>query len=284
MERMEVTQIGNLEFIPLKGLTKKVWEEAKDSPPENVKGITYPGDGLEIECVVDDDCEACPYAVRYLIELAKELKNAKIKIYNISYVPQPWRISATPAFRINKKVVSVGVPLDPKAVKSYFQDLLDQAYVLSHPKLEWLLKRIERYGKDHGFKRNPDNKAFFRIIYKLLRNLDTYGEPFCPCRPLDKSNPEKIIELNRDKICPCIYAEKEVREKGHCICGLYFSEEKVKEYVHNKVSENAEAFQLIEEVEKLLEELKHGIISGDGKKIMGAILERCFKLYSILPE
>jgi len=284
MEGEEVTQIGNLEFIPLKGLTQKVWEETKDNPPETMKGITYPGNGLEIECVIDDDCEACPYAVRYLIGLAKELKNAKIKIYNISYVPQPWRISATPAFRINKKVVSVGVPLDPKAAKPYFQDLLDQAYVLSHPKLEWLLKRIERYGKNHGFKRNPDSKAFFRLLYKLLRNLDEYGQPFCPCRPLNKIDPAKILELNKDKICPCIYAEREVKERGHCLCGLFYSEEKVREYVQRKISENAEAFKLIEEIEGMLKELRHRIISGDSKGMMGAILERCFKLYSILPE
>jgi len=88
---------------------------------------------------------------------------------------------------------------------------------LSHPKLDWLLKRIESYGRSHGFKRNPDNKAFFRIIYRLLRNLYEYGEPFCPCRRLKNANPEKIDELNRDKICPFRYAEKEVKERGYCI-------------------------------------------------------------------
>jgi len=284
MEKVEITQIGNLEFIPLKGLTRKIWQEVKDKPPENVKGITYPRDGLEIECVIDDNCEACPFAVKYVIELAKELKHAKVRIYNISYVPQPWHIAATPAFRINKKVTSVGVPLDPKDVKPYFQDLLDQAYVLTHPKLEWLLGRIEKYGKDHGFKRNPNNKAFFRLLYKLLRNIDKYGQPFCPCRPLNKSNPAKILDLNRDKICPCIYAEREVREKGHCLCGLFWSEKKVSEYVQQKVNENAEAFKLIEEIEELLKELRHRIVSGDSKGVAGVILERCVKLYSIVPE
>ncbi len=63
---------------------------------------------------------------------------------------------------------------------------------------------------------NSNTKIVETIILGELRNIVTYGHPYCPCRP------EKI----RDNICPCVPAKKELERDGICHCRLFVNPEK----------------------------------------------------------
>ena len=244
--------------------------------------------GFEIEAVVDDDCEVCPAAVEMLSELVARFNNVTAKIYNITYTESPFEpITATPAFRINGKVRFTGIPLDPDEMNKYLFEFLKEAYVVTHPKLNWLIDRIRRYAEMHGYRRNPNDTAYMNIVYRLLRNIDEYGYPYCPCRPLKKAEgatPEQIHELNKDKICPCIYAPMDIRKRGTCLCGLFYSKEKVDEYIKKRLEKYGWVIKEIESTQKALEELKKRIVTGRGRILAESIISKLQGIYVALPD
>ena len=75
-------------------------------------------------------------------------------------------------------------------------------------------KIAERY--DWKLVRDPDTLDM--LVEGLMDYFNRVGYYNCPCR--DTQNSPK---LDRDIICPCLYArEADVEEYGHCYCGLFF--------------------------------------------------------------
>ncbi len=83
-------------------------------------------------------------------------------------------------------------------------------------KIEEKIKEYEKYAEKEGFKLNPNKAIVKRMVKSLLLKEEKYGKPYCPCRPL------KGDETDELKVCPCAYHKKEIEEKGHCLCLLFF--------------------------------------------------------------
>lgn len=75
---------------------------------------------------------------------------------------------------------------------------------------------LERYAKSQGFQLNPDEKILDFIIQGLLQNEQKFGLRYCPCRAIT-GDPEQ----DRKIICPCVYHKDELKQMGHCHCGLF---------------------------------------------------------------
>lgn len=282
-------------LIPLKGILAElkpiIVEKFNGGEFKYVTGdFRLPSDKMlfEMEVIVDDNCGVCPYAVEFASEVAAKHKNVVVKVYNVSYVKPPFEpIVATPTFRINRKVKFAGMPLDPVEISKYFSVFFREAYILGHPKFNWLIERIRAYAEANGYMRNPNDTAFMGIVYRLLKNIDDYGYPFCPCRPLKKvagATQEQIYSMNKDKICPCIYAKAEIEARGCCLCGLFWSKSKVDEYIKDRVRTYGHVLREIEQVQKALEELKRRVITGRSRRLAEAIINKLQDIYVSLPD
>lgn len=90
------------------------------------------------------------------------------------------------------------------------------------------IKDSKKYVKmvaDHrGWVLNKDQEALDLLLEGLATNKERYGYRSCPCR-LASGDKEK----DRDIICPCVYAEPDINEYGHCYCSLYLSTEFVEQ-------------------------------------------------------
>lgn len=87
------------------------------------------------------------------------------------------------------------------------------------PKDETELREdIEDYVSSTGFKTNPDKEKVDVVVKGLLKNKETHGEVYCPCRVVT-GNKEKDKEI----ICPCVFHRGEIEMEGHCKCLLFFS-------------------------------------------------------------
>jgi ferredoxin-thioredoxin reductase catalytic chain len=71
----------------------------------------------------------------------------------------------------------------------------------------------------HGWRLSPDLEFLDTLIEGLTRNYNRYGYYLCPCRDTRDSREE-----DRDVICPCVYADPDIEEFGHCFCALYQNE------------------------------------------------------------
>jgi len=83
-----------------------------------------------------------------------------------------------------------------------------------------ILKYSEAYAKKKGWKINPDKKQLGYVLKGLKSNEDKKGERYCTCR-VQTGN----FEEDRIIICPCIYAEQEIKDWGHCLCRLFFAKD-----------------------------------------------------------
>jgi len=70
---------------------------------------------------------------------------------------------------------------------------------------------------------NPDREFLDTLIDGLLEKHNQYGYFLCPCRESWNDR-----EKDSDVICPCSYAQQDIKEFGHCFCGLYLSEKFLK--------------------------------------------------------
>jgi ferredoxin-thioredoxin reductase catalytic subunit len=86
--------------------------------------------------------------------------------------------------------------------------------------VEGYLKVFERVAERKGWKVNPDSELVRSFAEGLLKNKERFGLAICPCRIATGKR-----EVDRLIICPCTYAEDDIREYGRCYCGLYVSEE-----------------------------------------------------------
>ncbi|MFO8017887.1 MAG: ferredoxin-thioredoxin reductase catalytic domain-containing protein [Promethearchaeia archaeon] len=63
---------------------------------------------------------------------------------------------------------------------------------------------------------NKDEETLNDLIEGLIENKKKLGYQSCPCRLASGKR-----KLDRDIICPCIYAQKDVPEYGTCYCNLF---------------------------------------------------------------
>jgi ferredoxin-thioredoxin reductase catalytic subunit/glutaredoxin len=78
----------------------------------------------------------------------------------------------------------------------------------------------EMVSKHQGWELMRDEKFLQVLREGLSTNWNRYGYFSCPCRLADGEK-----EMDKDVICPCIYAKPDIDEYGHCYCGLYLSKE-----------------------------------------------------------
>ena len=83
------------------------------------------------------------------------------------------------------------------------------------------LKIFERVAEKRGWRVNPDRELVLEFARGLIQNKSQYGIATCPCRLVTGKK-----EVDRLIICPCVYAEDDIKEYGRCYCGLYLSKEK----------------------------------------------------------
>ena len=81
---------------------------------------------------------------------------------------------------------------------------------------EELYNAMKEYAEKNGFKLNPNEKVVAAVIKGLLAKEREYGRRYCPCRRVT-GDPEKDKLI----VCPCVYHKKEIKEMGHCYCGLF---------------------------------------------------------------
>lgn len=85
---------------------------------------------------------------------------------------------------------------------------------------------LKKFAAQKGLPFNPDENVVNPLIEGLLANRNRYGYPSCPCR-LAAGN----FELDRDILCPCVYAVPDMDEFGKCYCELYVS----RDYLNGKI-------------------------------------------------
>jgi len=78
----------------------------------------------------------------------------------------------------------------------------------------------EMVAKHQGWELHRDEKLIQILREGLATNWNRYGYFSCPCRLADGER-----EMDKDIICPCVYAKPDIEEYGHCYCGLYSSKE-----------------------------------------------------------
>ena len=81
---------------------------------------------------------------------------------------------------------------------------------------EELKRNSEEYAKKVGIKLNPDEKAVETTIKGLLKNKETKGEIYCPCRVVTGDK-----EKDKEIICPCVFHRGEIELQKHCKCLLF---------------------------------------------------------------
>ena len=81
-------------------------------------------------------------------------------------------------------------------------------------------QKLKKLQEPKGFYFNKDTEMVTELLTSLLANKDRYGYTACPCRL-----PAGKYELDKDIICPCVYAKADIQEYGSCYCGLYVSRE-----------------------------------------------------------
>ena len=74
-----------------------------------------------------------------------------------------------------------------------------------------------------GWRINPDREFLDALIDGLLSNYNQHNYFLCPCRDSWEDK-----DKDKDVICPCYYAGEDIKEYGHCYCGLYLSEKFLK--------------------------------------------------------
>lgn len=294
MSDAQVLKIERIEFIPPRGILEQLVDVVKRKYEKKetrfIKGFKVPSERFrfDIDLIVDDDCEICPYAVEVVGELTSMYSNVYARVWNMSYVEPPYKPNATPFFIINRGVGFAGIPVNPDETSRFLMKKLKDAYVKTHPHTRVLLDKIRTFSEINGYVVTPNIKAFNEILYKLLRNVEKYGYPYCPCRPLvlkPGMSEEEIYELNKDKVCPCRYAIMEVPRKGHCLCGLFWSKEEARKYVENRAKRYAQTIEMIRALKKKLDELEKYVIRGGAKEYFEErLLNDMQVLYALLPD
>lgn len=77
---------------------------------------------------------------------------------------------------------------------------------------------VETIARRLGWKLIDRSDLLETLVAGLKENFNRLGYYNCPCR-----DSQEDPKLDRDIICPCVYARKsDVEEYGHCYCALFF--------------------------------------------------------------
>jgi ferredoxin-thioredoxin reductase catalytic subunit len=77
---------------------------------------------------------------------------------------------------------------------------------------------VEKTAARLNWRLNANEDILEALVAGLAENINRLGYYNCPCRD---SQADRV--LDRDIICPCLYArEADVEEFGYCYCALFF--------------------------------------------------------------
>lgn len=85
---------------------------------------------------------------------------------------------------------------------------------------EGMLQYCKQVADKNGWILNKDQNTLDDLLDGLVDNKTNLGYQSCPCRLASGKR-----ELDRDLICPCDYALKDVPEFGACYCNLYMRQD-----------------------------------------------------------
>jgi len=74
-----------------------------------------------------------------------------------------------------------------------------------------LKKLYEEYARRISKLLGKEVKVNPKIIPLIIKQIEDYGKPYCPCRP----------QKNERTICPCFWHVDELKRYGRCKCGLF---------------------------------------------------------------
>jgi ferredoxin-thioredoxin reductase catalytic subunit len=86
--------------------------------------------------------------------------------------------------------------------------------------VEEFYHKLKKLQEPRGLYFNKDWEQVRQLLESLLINKERYGYTACPCRLASGR-----YELDKDIICPCVYAKPDIEDYGSCYCGLYVSTE-----------------------------------------------------------
>ncbi|HJX50961.1 ferredoxin:thioredoxin reductase [Candidatus Pacearchaeota archaeon RBG_13_36_9] len=87
---------------------------------------------------------------------------------------------------------------------------------MEEKEIQELKEKSKEYADSAGISLNSNDKIADTIIKGLLRNKETKGEIYCPCR-IVTGNREKDKEI----ACPCVFHRGEIELQGFCHCRLF---------------------------------------------------------------
>ncbi len=76
--------------------------------------------------------------------------------------------------------------------------------------------KSKQHADSVGIKLNPNEAVVDGVVKGLLRNKETKGDIYCPCR-LVTGDKQKDAEI----ACPCVYHRGEIELQGFCHCRLF---------------------------------------------------------------
>lgn len=77
---------------------------------------------------------------------------------------------------------------------------------------EW----IKKYANMKGYKVNPHWMMYTNLKIWLVETQKIFGKRYCPC-----FEPSGKPEIDNKMLCPCKFAEEEIKEYGTCHCRLF---------------------------------------------------------------
>ncbi|MFP4178655.1 MAG: ferredoxin-thioredoxin reductase catalytic domain-containing protein [Spirochaetaceae bacterium] len=83
---------------------------------------------------------------------------------------------------------------------------------------EGISRFIRNTARHNGWEIVKDSDFLGYLEEGFLLNFQRYGYLQCPCR---EGWGER--EKDRDILCPCTYSDEDIKEYGHCFCGLFLS-------------------------------------------------------------
>lgn len=155
-------------------------------------------------------CSPCFLFLPILEKLEKEFKEkilfVKANLEAVPLIARKYGLNVVPTIVLFEKgePVSGFVGLKPEeAVRNWLKERL-------------LIQEYRAYAESQGFSLNPNQEIVEGLVRSLLEKERKLGKRFCPCRQLtlDQKEDQKII-------CPCFYHSQEIKEQGHCLCGLF---------------------------------------------------------------
>ncbi len=87
-----------------------------------------------------------------------------------------------------------------------------------------MLEYVKKDAEMNDYYVCPDDELLDDLLDGLVKNVERYGYPSCPCREASG-----VKTYDSDIICPCEYRDADVEEHGMCYCGLFVSEEVVED-------------------------------------------------------